>query len=237
MSYFLENFDMSSFALSNANKLKIAMYVTWFWALIGLYMVKMMEFIFRMILMIPNSLFEPVNLIETGIRTTNGKKVELINAVNDKGNDVKNKFKVFLKSYYTEASDSSPHDTNGFDFRKLCKLLATNSMTISYMICDDNFSFNIEDIIHYFINFDPNKKESFLYNRIVVDGASINNDIPGVNEQLYKLFLNHVSFDNTDFGGHNDDVDVDCSSGSDSDNALNDIMEMIALRAGLNKED
>lgn len=116
------------------DKVKLILYVTWLWALLGLYLVKIFEFIFKMILSIPNNLLEPLTLSLNNIKTSKGKNIELLNAYDEYGNDVTNKVKLFLNFFWGE----NINDKNYFSFVKLSDLLSISVLYCSYIVQDEN---------------------------------------------------------------------------------------------------
>jgi len=161
------------------DKVKIFLYVTWLWAYLGLYFVKFLEFGFKLILLIPNNLLTPINSIINNVKTTDNKEVQIITAINDKGQDVKNKLKLFLTCYYTKATSATTHETNGFNFKKFAELVSTSILECQILLFDDEYKFDLEKIIEYFITFDN----------------TINTTTLKKNGEQLNTFLHHVSFD------------------------------------------
>lgn len=119
------------------DQLKLALAVSRVWAYVGLYMSKTFEKIFQLILSTPEDLLTiPANCTSRPL-TTNGKKIQIINAFSEHG-QITNKFKIFLSSFYENNTPDSIHNTNGFNFHSYVKLLDTSILWCNYILQNQN---------------------------------------------------------------------------------------------------
>lgn len=170
-----------------AYKLKFILYLTWVWAMIGIYTVKIIEFIFKCIIYIPNSLLNPIESMMNTIETTEGDIVNIIFATDSYGNDIKNKLKLFIDFYYEKASDATAHETNGVNIKKLFDYVNDKKINLT-------FTRGVKEIISYLLVYNSDD------NKISLEDLGRN--------MVTNLFLHHFTFDN---------IPDDESSSSDSD--------------------
>jgi len=78
----------------NIDRQQLALNLVWYWAWVGLKFTKIVEYIFRLVLSLPNGLL--VNS-QPDIKTTTGQKIELLNALDERGDVILNKLNLFLK--------------------------------------------------------------------------------------------------------------------------------------------
>jgi hypothetical protein len=102
------------------DKVRVAMFVTWLWALVGLYVTKAFEEFFKVLMKMPDKwLFN------------NGPpKVKILGASDGK-RDITNKLRLFLK-YYWESDDGDIT----FSFNDLNRLLNCSILYCSYLLTD-----------------------------------------------------------------------------------------------------
>ena len=156
---------------------KIAMGVTMVWARFGFYAAKSFELFFSAILTIPDRYLSISQLIPLDLKTTDGKKIEILSA-KDADGDITNKVRLFLLKYWENADKSSAMDMNGFDFSKLSKILGTKLMFCSYVLSSDED--NLRNIQH--IMADMDKKKSYVSRTTDLSDRT-------------KMFANHFTFD------------------------------------------
>jgi hypothetical protein len=104
------------------DKVRVALFVTWVWALFGLYMTKIFEGFFKLLLKLPDSVIPSTD--------TSKLNVKVINASDGK-KDITNKFKLFLKYYWEQDEDGG-----GFSFDSLTRLLNCSMLYCSYLLTD-----------------------------------------------------------------------------------------------------
>ena len=120
--------DNTILYLFTVDKVRVALFVTWMWALFGLYTAKAFEAFFKLILKMPDSWLYVAAPTTQRINDTNHVKIV---AAHDGTSDVTNKFKLFLK-YYWEADELN----GGFSFNSLHKLLNCSMLYCSYLMTD-----------------------------------------------------------------------------------------------------
>ena len=103
------------------------MFVTWCWALLGLWITKLLEAIFKTLLKMPNSWLSS-DLSPPGIR---------ILSASDGKQDITNRFKLFLKFYWE-------NDVEGFSFASLQRLLNCSALYCSYLLTNKDGSISPE---------------------------------------------------------------------------------------------
>jgi len=118
------------------DKVRLFMFITWLWAWLGIYMIKLFEFMFRLILYIPNSYLEFIPSSE--IKTSSNNYVHIINTFDERGNDITNKVKLFLKYYWEKTGPDTLCDVNSFNFNKLSNMLNISVMVCSYILSNSN---------------------------------------------------------------------------------------------------
>jgi len=163
------------------DKVRIVLFVTWLWAWVGLYMAKLFEQVFRIILSIPN---EWLPKIDSDIKTTDGKQIRILNAF-DKNGLITNKLKLYLKYYWKQATEDSANEHNGFDFKKFASIIQSPILFCSYML-DEHIR-------------DTNKHHEDTLSavkRVFVERSgrrSRATQLPDTESS--ELFLNHMTFD------------------------------------------
>lgn len=182
---------------TTGNKLKAVLYMAWLWAIVGIYMVKAFEFIFRMILFIPNTLLNPLEHILPNVTTTEGNEVQIISAINDKGQNIKSKLILFMTMYYKK---NIAFDKKGFNMKKLSKFISTDMIFISYKLLNENF--DIEKLYELVANYNSEKNKSYT------------TDLSG---KSTELFFHNLSFDDNSDDNSDLDNDLDFMDGLDSD--------------------
>ncbi len=111
------------------DKVRIAMFITWLWALAGLYTTKVFESFFRLILKMPDNWLAVPCIIPnspTGVQ---------ILTASDGQRDITNKFKLFLK-YYWEKDESG----GAFSFQSLHRLMNCSMLYCSYLLTNKDGS-------------------------------------------------------------------------------------------------
>jgi hypothetical protein len=124
-------------------------------ALIGLYMTKLFNLIFTLILALPDKM-----IYVTHTRSTdNGKIIRILNAFNEHG-DVTNKMKLFLSWYWEHGGADKAHETSGFDFKKIAKMLKCSVVYFSFIMCDkaSPSADALKEIHRYILEIDKNNK-------------------------------------------------------------------------------
>ncbi len=111
------------------DKVRVAMFITWLWALAGLYTTKVFESFFRLILKMPD------NWLAMPQSSTNTPVGVRILTASDGQRDITNKFKLFLR-YYWEKDDAG----GGFSFQSLQRLMNCSMLYCSYLLTDKNGS-------------------------------------------------------------------------------------------------
>lgn len=115
------------YQLQMIDKIRIAMFVTWLWALVGLYTTKIFETFFRILLHMPDNWltnsYEPEGL--KILHASNGQK------------NITNKFRLFLK-YYWETDEQG----SGFNFASLQRLLNCSMLYCSYLLTNKDGTIN-----------------------------------------------------------------------------------------------
>lgn len=176
------------------DKLKIVLYVTWVWAWTGLYITKMLETGFKLILLMPNSwLAIPASMCQD-IETKTKKKISVLHATTTAGN-VTNKFKLFLKYYWEQSTNESAFDANGFSMRKAREFLNCSLLYCSYIISDPAGTIPAKIFL-------KNVRYIMLHH---VDGQTSTSDNDNV-------FLDHITFENepvTDISLRLSDLELD----------------------------
>jgi hypothetical protein len=197
-------------SMITVDKLKVAIYVTWAWAYIGLYFTKIVEVIFKLILSIPNSWLTGPVILCKNITTTQNKKVNILNAYTDK-EEITNKLKLFLQYYWENGGNGNAHDKNGFSMTKLTELLNCSLLYCSYILSNDS-----DDIL----------PETFFQNiqRYLIEKDSENICYMSNEKNMSdrrEIFLGHVSFDDEEL--INQDINLDDMELSDTDTEENNI--------------
>lgn len=130
------------------DKVRVAMFVTWLWALFGLYTAKAFESFFKIILKMPDKW-----LVMPGYNTT-PEGVRILQASDGK-QDITNKFKLFLK-YYWEQDENG----GGFSFASLQRLMNCSMLYCSYLLTDKDGSVTPEcfwqNVNRFLIELEPN---------------------------------------------------------------------------------
>lgn len=131
--YYVNVIDHYLGLINIVDKAKLVLTITWLWAMVGLYITKLFEQIFLLILKTPdNWLGIPANVISP-VKNSMGKNIHIISASTDKGN-ITNKFKLFLKFYWETINT----ETHSFDFANLTRLLNCSMLYCCYLLNDDN---------------------------------------------------------------------------------------------------
>lgn len=109
------------------DKVRIAMFVTWLWAIFGLYTAKAVESFFGTLLKMPDTWLSN-SYAPAGIKILHAS---------DGTSDITNKFRLFLK-YCWEKDEQG----DGFNFAKLQRLLNCSMLYCSYLLTDKNGTIN-----------------------------------------------------------------------------------------------
>ncbi len=117
--------------LDVVDKVRVALFVTWVWALFGLYAARAFESFFKLILKMPDHWF---GLVSNSHPINSRESVRVV-AAHDGKSDITNKFKLFLKYYWEEDGVNS-----GFSFDSLRRLLNCSMLYCSYLMTDANGS-------------------------------------------------------------------------------------------------
>ncbi len=160
------------------DKIQIVLYVTWLWALIGLYISKMFEYFFIQLLKIPDKFLAlPIG----SVKNTQGHEINILYAHNGNVN-ITNKFKLFMKLYWEKGGLDAAHDSNGFDFRKLSNVLGCSMLYCCYLLNDKTQELS---------------PEQFLTNikRFMIEQQSNGNCYKVQNSNRKKIPMRHVDFD------------------------------------------
>jgi hypothetical protein len=140
-----KNYILNKLPHIKVDKLQIALLVTWIWAWIGMQITKIFEWIFKLILSMPNSW---IQINRQKITTTDNKNVHIVNAYTENG-EITNKLVLFLKYFWENSSSESGMDSNGFSVVKLINLLQQGLIFCSYLIDDrsSNSSLGVNHIV------------------------------------------------------------------------------------------
>lgn len=131
----------------NIDKMKILLFVTRIWAISGIYLTKIIEYIFKIILGLPDCLLNvPANLCKN-VKTTQNKKINIVNAYTENGN-ITNKMKLFLRYCWETGGNGSAFDNNGFSMEKASQLLNCSILYFSYILTQDNTQISPEKYIN-----------------------------------------------------------------------------------------
>jgi hypothetical protein len=168
------------------DKIAIILYVTWLWAWAGLYVTKIFEFGFKLILSMPNSWLTVPAVMCDEMTTTQKKKIQVLHACNENG-DITNKIKLFLR-YCWEHGDDGAFDVNGFSMPKASKFLNCSLLYISYILTNPDASVEPEtffkDIQQFLIELDSTG------NAFVTKEEDLSDRHP--------VFMGHVTLDDVD---------------------------------------
>jgi len=158
------------------NRFTVALYISKLWAYIGLFITKIFEYVFKLILLIPNNQLSILSKVVDPPLTTQNKTINIIKACSESGN-ISNKLKLFFKYYYTTASKDSAFDTNGFSMVDFKRLLNCSYLYCSYILLDGDTK-EISDCINVLL-------------------AKYSNDTTNlvINGNKKETIFNHVSFD------------------------------------------
>lgn len=124
-------------SLFNFDALHIALKITWVWAWLGLQLTKLFEFAFKMVLLIPDKWITIPEIFNIPIRNSAGQNISLLTAYNEFG-CITNKVKLFVQWFWENVDENSIYNTNGFDVRKLFKMLNCSALYCSYLINNTN---------------------------------------------------------------------------------------------------
>ena len=114
--------------LNLVDKVRVAMFVTWVWALFGLYTAKAFESFFKLMLKMPDTW---LNMLAPKTQKLNSKESVKIVAAYDRNFNITNKFKLFLKYYWEEDELNG-----GFSFDSLQRLLNCSMLYCTYLMID-----------------------------------------------------------------------------------------------------
>lgn len=174
----------------NIDALRVLISVTWWYAWVGLRITKIFEFMFRLVLSLPDRLIKLPSILNKPIYNTIGHRVNILNAYNETG-EITNKLKLFLQQYWRPA-DGETTETNGFDFHQFCKMLNCSILFCSYALHDkpsdkasDKATIQqVPPIEHLLVlKEDTNKR--------VLRGQSIDSS-------LHEILFGHVDLEQTD---------------------------------------
>lgn len=172
-------------AVRAMDKIRVILFVTWVWAWVGLKITKMFELAFRLVLAMPNSWLK---LPPGTVTNTSGKKINILNAYSESGDDITNKLRLFLRWYWEKGGDDSAHDSNGFDFKYLAKMVNCSMLYCSYILADADGKIDPNTFwrdIHRFIIEQDAEGKCYRYTK------------PDLSDKQ-TLFLGHVDFDDSD---------------------------------------
>lgn len=125
------------------DKLYIILYVTRLWALSGIYVARMFEYLFRQMLKLPDGFFA---LQYGSVKNTQGKQIDILYA-HDGTKNITNKFKLFLKLYFEKGGLDSANDTNGFDFRNFSNALGCSMLYCCYLLNDKGATIHPDEFL------------------------------------------------------------------------------------------
>lgn len=172
-------------AVRAMEKIRVILFVTWVWAWVGLKITKMFELAFRLVLAMPNNWLK---IPQGDITNTAGKKISILNAYSESGDDITNKLRLFLRWYWEKGGDASAHDSNGFDFKYLAKMVNCSMLYCSYILADADGKIDPNTFwrdIHRFIIEQDAEGKCYRYTK------------PDLSDKQ-TLFLRHVDFDDSD---------------------------------------
>jgi hypothetical protein len=181
-----------SLLISNINKIvkmdafSSALFISKIWAIVGLYMAKLFETIFQLIVKLPDEKFA---ILTNNFKflNTEGNKINVLLASDGK-NIITNKLKLFIKYYLEKGGVFEAIPTNGFDFAKFEKIFKSSVLYCCHLT--ENRS--RDDEKHYSTTFNSefwdNLIKFIIYRVDDVIYKKTEND-------TYKLSLRNVDFD------------------------------------------
>lgn len=125
-------------AIRSIDKIRVVLFVTWLWALAGLYVTKAFECMFRFVLMMPEAWLPRVKQTPANIK--------LLLAVAE-NQDITNKIKLFLRYYWDDTA-------GGFNFHKLEQLIGYSKIYFSFLLQEDLSEIDTDELcknIHHWI--------------------------------------------------------------------------------------
>lgn len=178
------------------DKVQLILFMTWVWALSGLYLTKLFELIFRAVLRLPDSWLGIFNNLD--IVNDTGKHIHILHATNGVS-PITNKLKLFLKYYWTYDQD----DGGRFSFQSLSKQLNCSVLYCSYLLTypDRDISPSVFwNDIHKFSVYSHNGKiyqcttdkqeKLLLFNEVRFNGKS--EEIVQCNNNLQESLRNEI---------------------------------------------
>jgi hypothetical protein len=125
--------------IGHERSLNIALSTMWWYSWFCLKTLQSLEMMFKVILMLPNSVLSITNKCRKQIKNDDGETINIVHA-RDGNNlcDVTNKLQLFLQYYWEIGGFDCMYEKNGFDFDKLVDLLGCSSLYCSYLITNKN---------------------------------------------------------------------------------------------------
>lgn len=117
---------------------RLVLSATYYWVRLSIWSVRFLTAVLGSLLELPENLIALLDwLPDKHVKTTDGKKINIINAFNENG-CITNKFKLFLKVYWTEGGEDQLFDYNGVDMSKFAQLLNCSMLYCSYLLTEEN---------------------------------------------------------------------------------------------------
>ncbi len=124
--YYVKLFEHYATSIKLVDKMQAALFITWVCAWFGLYMSKIFERLFKIILSMPDSwLGGPAGII-CPPKNKQGANINILNARTEHGS-ITNKLKLFLKFYWEK-------EDHAFDFANLSKMLNCSMLYCCYLL-------------------------------------------------------------------------------------------------------
>lgn len=165
------------------DKVRIALFVTWLWALIGFHVSQTFSKFFSFIMQMPDEWLAGPASYTTSPKTASGKTIKIISASNGTS-DMTNKLKLFLNFYWEEAGKESANSQNGFDFSHLAKALGCSVLYCSYILTNKDSEIDFKE-------FYSNIQRFLIWQKAGRFVKSVNPDL----SDLVSLPMRHASFD------------------------------------------
>lgn len=115
--------------------MRVLLGLLWWHAWIIIQLIKVAELAFRLLLRMPNCVFDMINLVENVIYTTQNEPIQIFNVFDENG-DITNKFKLFLKLYWEKGNLEKEFNQNSFSIEKYRSLFCSSILFFTYKIGD-----------------------------------------------------------------------------------------------------
>ena len=144
---------------------RLAFKATYYWAKLSIWSMRFFTAVLCSLLELPENFIALLDwLPDKHVKTSSGKKVNIINAWNENG-CITNKFKLFLKVYWSEGGEDQLFNYNGVDMSKFAQLLNCSMLYCSYLLTDDKEELSPSEFLHRVKNvFVVKKNKKFIRN-------------------------------------------------------------------------